>query len=203
MKVCPKCGITHDKLGTFCSRSCSNSRVFSLETNLKRSISNREYMLSRGYNRYRTCKKCSEKFSPVNKEKICPSCKKIKIKSVCTKSLVIKPSPISRTIMLVESGAVRSHSEASIRRHMKKYLLHKIGNVCSICGTVDWFGVPVPLVCDHIDGDSTNSDPSNFRLVCCNCDALLATYKSKNRGKGRKYDREYHRRKVDQSSAEL
>lgn len=26
MKICPKCGNEHDKIGTFCSRSCANSR---------------------------------------------------------------------------------------------------------------------------------------------------------------------------------
>lgn len=31
-------------------------------------------------------------------------------------------------------------------------------------------GQPVPLVCDHISGDSTDNKFENFRLVCCNCD---------------------------------
>lgn len=38
MKQCPKCGDEHSKSGTFCSRSCANSRVFSVSAKLKKSI---------------------------------------------------------------------------------------------------------------------------------------------------------------------
>jgi hypothetical protein len=34
-----------------------------------------------------------------------------------------------------------------------------------------------------------NHKIENFRLVCGNCDMQLDTYKSKNKGKGRKYRR--------------
>lgn len=37
MKKCPKCSIEHDKPGLYCSRSCSNSRVWSDEINKRRS----------------------------------------------------------------------------------------------------------------------------------------------------------------------
>ena len=40
MKNCPKCNTAHDKPGTFCSRKCSNSRVFSEESRKKKSIAN-------------------------------------------------------------------------------------------------------------------------------------------------------------------
>lgn len=38
MKQCPKCGTEHNKPGTFCSRGCANSRVFSEESKAKKSI---------------------------------------------------------------------------------------------------------------------------------------------------------------------
>ena len=57
-------------------------------------------------------------------------------------------------------------------------------------------GKPVPLVCDHISGNSSDNEIENFRLVCCNCDAQLPTFKSKNRGNGRSYDRNYRRKQV-------
>lgn len=56
---------------------------------------------------------------------------------------------------------------------------------CSICGRAEWEGKEIPLVVDHIDGNHNNNFLSNLRMVCCNCDAQLPTYKSKNRGNGR------------------
>jgi len=38
MKQCPKCGEKHNKGGTFCSRTCANSRVFSEESKAKKSL---------------------------------------------------------------------------------------------------------------------------------------------------------------------
>ena len=43
----------------------------------------------------------------------------------------------------------------------------------------------MPVVMDHIDGNSDNWLDSNLRLVCGNCDMQLPTYKNKNKGKGR------------------
>jgi hypothetical protein len=39
---------------------------------------------------------------------------------------------------------------------------------------------------DHIDGNATNNHPSNFRLICPNCDSQSDTFGGKNYGKGRK-----------------
>jgi len=39
MKECPKCHTLHDKNGTFCSRKCANSRTWSEQDKIKKSIS--------------------------------------------------------------------------------------------------------------------------------------------------------------------
>lgn len=73
----------------------------------------------------------------------------------------------------------------TIRKYAKRYLLEKYGHKCSICKLTTWNNQPIPLTCDHIDGDATNLNISDFRLICPNCDALLDTYKARNKGKGR------------------
>lgn len=72
---------------------------------------------------------------------------------------------------------------------LKKYLIEVRGLQCEICKINSWCEKPVPLVMDHIDGNSDNNILSNLRLVCGNCDMQLPTYKSKNKGNGRYYRR--------------
>ena len=45
----------------------------------------------------------------------------------------------------------------------------------------------IPLHIDHIDGDWSNNQPPNLRLLCPNCHALTASYGALNRGRGRPY----------------
>jgi hypothetical protein len=107
------------------------------------------------------------------------------------KDLKFTEKVLQRSIDIIESKEHLNMHEATARKHAKRYLMHFNGNTCSICGVTEWMDKPVPLVCDHIDGNSRNNNIDNFRLVCCNCDAQLPTYKSKNKN-GRKYDREYY-----------
>jgi hypothetical protein len=53
-----------------------------------------------------------------------------------------------------------------------------------------WLDLPLALVMDHIDGDPNNNRRENLRLVCPNCDSQLAMYKSRNRGKERRFRRQ-------------
>lgn len=75
---------------------------------------------------------------------------------------------------------------------LRRYLLRR-HSACAICEASEWRGHPMPLIMDHIDGNPSNDLLDNLRLICPNCDALLPTYKSRNRGNGRAWRRErYH-----------
>lgn len=91
MKQCPKCNIEHSKLGTYCSRTCANSRVFSDATNQKRSQSNRKAVLAfsnekktevvakrlatyREHKPINTCVDCSKVIRRTNKHNRCQEC---------------------------------------------------------------------------------------------------------------------------------
>ena len=94
---------------------------------------------------------------------------------------------------LIESG---EYQVKSSHNSVKKYLIHKRGHKCEMCGLTEWGGHPILLILDHVDGDSGNSGVDNLRLICSNCDTLNPTYKGRNRGKGRSIRRERYRKGV-------
>ena len=70
-------------------------------------------------------------------------------------------------------------------RAARRYLLEQNGFICAICLNTKWQDVTLPLILDHIDGNANNWQLSNLRMICPNCDALLPTFKGRNRGHGR------------------
>lgn len=77
------------------------------------------------------------------------------------------------------------NGEKVYHRQIKKYLLEKRGHQCEICKLEEWREKQIPIVMDHINGNSDDNRLENLRLLCCNCDAQTPTYKSRNIGKGR------------------
>ena len=72
------------------------------------------------------------------------------------------------------------------RRRIRDILLERHGHICQICERTTWNDQPIPLQVDHKDGNASNNEPSNLRMICHNCNAQLPTFAGKNRGKGRK-----------------
>lgn len=72
------------------------------------------------------------------------------------------------------------------RRYVYMFLVERDGNQCAVCGIRNWNGKPIRFWVDHIDGNATNNQPQNFRLICPNCDSQSDTFGSRNRGRGRK-----------------
>lgn len=92
----------------------------------------------------------------------------------------------AQTSMHIENDSLANVSQGSLR----KYLLANRPHQCAKCSRKTWNGHPIPLVMDHIDGDATNNQLANMRLVCPNCDSQLPTFKGRNKGRGRAARRE-------------
>ena len=118
----------------------------------------------------------------LEKEKFCIKCgTKIDSKrKYCSQECSSKKRSLT-VFEKIENGEVEGHSSSTLR----KYLIYKRGQRCEICGITEWKGKPLVVICDHIDGNSSNNNLDNLRLTCSNCDANLPTYKSKNKGSGR------------------
>ena len=72
-------------------------------------------------------------------------------------------------------------------RQAKLYLKETQGCKCAVphCGISEWYGKPVLLILDHINGNSEDWTLPNLRLICSNCDAQTPFYKARNKGNGR------------------
>ena len=95
----------------------------------------------------------------------------------------------------IENG-VRFHGD-STSAYIKRYLWEKYSGRCAKCGWCETnpYSKRIPLEIEHIDGDATNNKEENLTLLCPNCHALTATYRSLNYGKGRPVRREIMKRR--------
>lgn len=160
MKQCLECGeeLKGDFQKKFCNRSCS----------AKYNNRKREFRGSGLPN----CAHCGTSLRNKKGKRYCGnSCKaSYEREASITKSIV--------------TGQLHEKSITGLKGP-KTQLIKIRGHRCEICDTTEWIGQDVPLVFDHIDGNSENGSLKNCRLVCGNCDMQLDTYKAKNKGNGR------------------
>jgi len=69
----------------------------------------------------------------------------------------------------------------------KRYLIYNNGPVCKMCGwsKTNPFTNTIPIILNHIDGNSDNNSLNNLELICPNCDSMTQFYKGANVGNGR------------------
>ena len=72
-------------------------------------------------------------------------------------------------------------SSCSLKKRLLKEKLFEYK--CSNCKRTKWLGKNIPLELDHIDGNPSNNNLKNLRLLCPNCHALTPTYRGRNKRK--------------------
>lgn len=167
----PKCCLTCEepipyekRMNKYCSRSCAasmNNRGVQRNTNKSAWINTKQQC---------QCPGCINK-TPSPKRKYCSHKCSGQAKKYETK-------------LRIQMGQV------SEPRTLRNYLIEMYGNKCQICGREEWEGKKIPLVLDHINGDSSINTTTNLRMICPNCDAQTPTYKARNKGNGRHWRRQ-------------
>lgn len=96
-----------------------------------------------------------------------------------------------KTQLLIDKWKSGGHVSKGV---IKKYLLSKYDNRCSICGwsEVNKFTGTIPLELEHVDGNYLNNKEDNLTILCPNCHSLTPTYKGANKGNGRHYRKKYY-----------
>jgi len=65
----------------------------------------------------------------------------------------------------------------SLKPHLIKLRTHK----CEICGLTEWRNQSIPLEVHHQDGDRTNNELENLKLLCCNCHATTDNWRNRKK----------------------
>jgi len=71
---------------------------------------------------------------------------------------------------------------------LKKKLIKNdiLKNICSECGQLPfWNNKPLTLELDHIDGDNTNNELSNLRILCIHCHSQTPTFRGRKNNKNK------------------
>ena len=95
------------------------------------------------------------------------------------------------------AGGSKSKWKYAIPAWVKSYIIELRGYYCEECRIHEHNNKPLTLQIDHKDGNSSNNDVTNLRLLCPNCHSQTHTYGGKNIGTGgREHRKKYLKSKV-------
>ena len=81
-------------------------------------------------------------------------------------------------------GKYKPFGELTKTDSIKKHLLRERGHQCEICCRKTWLGQQITIELDHINGDRTDNDKDNLRLICPNCHSQTPTWKNRKTREG-------------------
>jgi hypothetical protein len=62
---------------------------------------------------------------------------------------------------------------------IKKWIREERGEICEKCGLDKWNGKSLPMEVEHIDGNTSNNQPENLKILCPNCHSQTPTWRRK------------------------
>lgn len=78
----------------------------------------------------------------------------------------------------------------------KDFIFNKQGKKCALCHIESiWNGKPLTFQADHIDGDPSNLQVKNLRIICPNCHSQTDTWGKKLKNNKQDHRNSYRRKK--------
>ena len=74
---------------------------------------------------------------------------------------------------------IKDWSEYSGHQNCKKHLIKKRGQLCENCNLSSWLKNPINLEVHHIDGNRTNNNYDNLKLLCPNCHSFTDSWRKR------------------------
>jgi glutaredoxin len=96
----------------------------------------------------------------------------------------VKSNEASKATALQKAFTYGSAASNHYIKRLLKEAFH-VPDVCNECGVGEWKGQKLTLELDHIDGNSSNNQIENLRLLCPNCHSLTSTWKGKSINTGK------------------
>jgi len=155
MANCKKCGNEFQPkkgLISFCSIECRNSRTWSEEDKLKKSIS----------------AKNSDKVKNAAKKRT-PILPKILVK--------IKEKRYKER----KDKILSSDYKTLMFEKLRERITYEQNETCNNCKNYEWLGAKIPLELEHKDGNHFNNERENLEMLCPNCHALTLTWRGRNK----------------------
>lgn len=156
MKQCEKCGKEIDGTygtGRFCSKGCSNSRIFSEESNQKRREANIKRYIENG-----------------SWGGILPTLTEEQRKEIGNKR-----REHCKKILMDKDFETLSYESR------RKRVLMEQQYKCFECGLNQWKNKKLPLELEHKDGDHKNNSRNNLIALCPNCHSITPTWRGRNK----------------------
>jgi hypothetical protein len=155
MKTCPKCLALHAKPGVFCSRTCANSRSFSVESRQKKSVS----------------AKAAWDSLPVEVQRA-----KSEVLANHSHRPVKNTAEASLTNLLA-----RDWDSLGVQYKRLRVILEQDGK-CNGCSISHWREQPITLEYEHKDGNNANNARDNVEALCPNCHSQTSTWRGRKNG---------------------
>ncbi len=156
---CNKCGNTFEPskgLKKYCSLSCRNSRAFTEEALLKKSISRKAYI-----------DRLSEEELVIRATKLAAA--------NSDKDKIDKHKEAYR-----EKYLQKSWDELSVFQQRRR-VLEEQNFKCNKCDLSEWMGQPLTLEIDHKNGIHSDNTRDNVEGLCPNCHSITPTWRGRNK----------------------